>query len=107
MKKLYITTKAWKRFSHEAQQKLTTQYDVIFTDHKTKRERVRSILSRINRKDLDRAINKLNKGIDGFSKAVAASDQPAFDESKFRDVLYGNNKTDVSKLFWGEKSFKL
>lgn len=108
MKRLYITTKAWGRFNTEAQQKLTRQYEVIFTDYKTTREKIRERLRRINRKSLDRSINKLNRGLDKFSDAIPKSDQPAFDESKFRSVLYGDRTTDVSKVFWGDnKSFKL
>ena len=101
MKKLYITTKAWGRFNTEAQQKLTQQYDVIFTDYKTTREKIRHRLRSINRKSLDRSINKLNSGLDKFSNAIPKSDQPAFDESKFRNTLYGEKTVDVKKLFWG------
>ena len=101
MKKLYITTKAWARFNYTAQQKLTKQYEVIFTDHKTRREKIRARLGKINRKSLDEAINKLNNGLDKFSNTIPKSEQPAFDESKFRNTLYQNNNVDVKKLFWG------
>ena len=99
MKKLYITTKAWGRFNQEAQQKLTKQYEVIFTDYKTTREKIRDRLRRINRKSLDQSINKLNQTIEKIS--IPKSDQPAFDESKFRNTLYGEKTVDVKKLFWG------
>lgn len=108
MKKLYITTKAWSCFGYEAQQKLTKQYDVIFTDHKTTREKIRSRLSKINRKSLDHSITKLNHGIEKFSGTIAQSDQPPFDENRFRRTLYGEKTTDISELFWGvKKPFKL
>ena len=101
VKRLYITTKAWSRFNYTAQQKLTKQYEVIFTDHKTMREKIRHRLRSINRKSLDRSINKLNSGLDKFSNTIPKSDQPAFDESKFRNTLYQNNNVDIKKLFWG------
>ena len=63
----YFTTKQWQRFKSndyfDMQEMLCEKYDIILTDYKTRRQRIISLLSHINLKNLD-------KGITGFSKLV-------------------------------------
>ena len=63
----YFTVKEWNRFKSndyfDMQDMLCQKYDVILTDYQTKREKLFSVLKKINLKNLD-------KGITGFSKLV-------------------------------------
>ena len=65
--KKFYTVKEWSKFKgndyFDMQDMLCQRYDVILTDHKTKREKVFSILKKIN-------LTNLDKGITGFSKLV-------------------------------------
>ena len=63
----YFTVSEWDRFKNndyfDMQEMLCQKYDVILTDYQTKREKIFSVLKKINLKNLD-------KGITGFSKLV-------------------------------------
>ena len=74
-KKLY-TTKQWKKFKKtkvmefdgikhyfDLQELMCKKFDIIITDHKTKREQLLVILKKINTKNI-------NKGIDAISMTV-------------------------------------
>ena len=63
----YFTVEEWQKFKtndyFDMQEMLCQKYDVILTDYKTKREKIFSVLTKINLKNFD-------KGITGFSKLV-------------------------------------
>ena len=63
----YFTVEEWQKFKQndyfDMQEMLCQRYDVILTDYQTKREKLFSVLKKINLKNLD-------KGIAGFSKLV-------------------------------------
>ena len=63
----YFTVREWNRFKNndyfDMQDMLCQKYDVILIDYQTKREKIFSLLKKINLKNLD-------KGITGFSKLV-------------------------------------
>ena len=63
--KKFYTVKEWNKFKgndyFDMQDMLCQRYDVILTDYQTKREKLFSVLKKINLKNLD-------KGITGFSK---------------------------------------
>ena len=65
--KKFYTVKEWNKFKSndyfDMQDMLCQKYDVILTDYQTKREKIFSVLKKINLKNLD-------KGITGFSKLV-------------------------------------
>ena len=65
--KKFYTVKEWNKFKgndyFDMQEMLCQRYDVILTDYQTKREKIFSVLKKINLKNLD-------KGITGFSKLV-------------------------------------
>jgi hypothetical protein len=65
--KKFYTVKEWNKFKSndyfDMQDMLCQRYDVILTDYQTKREKIFSVLKKINLKNLD-------KGITGFSKLV-------------------------------------
>ena len=65
--KKFYTVKEWSKFKgndyFDMQDMLCQRYDVILTDYQTKREKIFSVLKKINLKNLD-------KGITGFSKLI-------------------------------------
>ena len=103
----YFTVKEWNRFKNndyfDMQDMLCQRYDVILTDYKTKREKVFSILKKINLKNFD-------KGVTGFSKLVqsfgGSMDQLTreINSEKYKDndnldSVWG--KSDNSVRIWG------
>ncbi len=97
--KKYYTTKEWKKFKKnnyfDMQELLCEKYDVILTDYKTKRQRIISILSHINLKNLD-------KGIAQFNKLFASFGDSAEQLSK----ELNHSKQDKQNLdsIWGEST---
>ena len=65
--KKFYTVKEWNKFKSndyfDMQDMLCQKYDVILTDYQTKREKLFSVLKKINLKNL-------YKGVTGFSKLV-------------------------------------
>ena len=92
MKRLYFTVKQWKRFDEEKQEHMTTNYEVILTDFKTRNERIIAALRKFNTTNLDSSIAKFNKGVDEFSKSV---------ESFHKEMNWGTRQ-DPAKLIWGK-----
>lgn len=82
-----FTVKAWKKFDYSHQSVLLRKFDIILTDHQTKSEKIRNILSKFNAKNV-------NKGIDKFQKATDTMDK-AFKEW---DKLKRKNQKDLSGL---------
>ena len=54
----YYTVKEWKKFKNnnyfDMQEMLCKQYEIILTNYKTKREKIFSLLSKINLKNIDK-----------------------------------------------------
>ena len=66
----YFTVKEWQKFKVrknnknnyiDMQQVLCQKYDVILLDHKTKKEKIVSLLKIINLKNFDKGIAQFNK----------------------------------------------
>lgn len=91
--KLYTTVRAWNRFGYEYQKHLMLKFDVIFTDHKTRKEKIIGILKKFNNKNLDLGIKKFNHTIEDFERSM---DQLSNDLNK----SYGR---DTGLKFWSEK----
>ena len=76
------TVKEWKRFDKVAEREngieitmqeiILKRYDVILTDHKTKKEKLNDILDKFNIENLNKGITKFNKGVDVMVKMTAA-----------------------------------
>ncbi len=82
----FYTVKKWKKFTWDIQAKLSEQYELILTDHKTLKEKVLSILKRqspekrmARKNKLKNGFNKFNKGVDmvvsGIDKFSKATNQ--------------------------------
>ena len=72
--KLYFTVKQWKKFTVEIQEKLLPQYDVILTDWKSKREKLKYVLDTYPQY-IDKGLKKMGKGFDMFDTVMAEFDK--------------------------------
>ena len=109
-KKLYFTTKQWKKFDEDKQEILTQRFEVILTDHSTRLEKAQGIISKIDitepkgRKSLKTAIEKIHNGIEAFSKATQSiNGNNIFPSQQEHDEMLGfpDEKKDIKKIFWG------
>ena len=97
--KKFYTVKEWSKFKgndyFDMQDMLCQRYDVILTDYQTKREKIFSVLKKINLKNLD-------KGITGFSKLVqsfgGSMDQLTSEIDSQKTTMTKNNLD----LVWGK-----
>jgi len=68
--KKFYKVKEWKRFSWEIKEKLTEQYEIILTDHKTTKEKIKSIFKRNNPEKRKERRDKLFKKLKKIAKGV-------------------------------------
>ncbi len=68
--KMFYTVKQWKRFSWDIQTKLSEQYEIFLTDHKTLKEKLKGVFKRSDsdkrkerREKLKRTFKKIVKGV--------------------------------------------
>ena len=94
--RLELTQKAWKRFDYNSQRHLLTKFDVIITDHHTKRETLSKILKSFNVKNMNTGIARFQDGMDQFSKEM----------EKLHDSLNDGKVIDLDKQFWGNNSVR-
>ena len=96
--KKFYTVKEWNKFKSndyfDMQDMLCQRYDVILTDYQTKREKIFSVLKKINLENLD-------KGITGFSKFVQSFGGSIDQLTSEIDSQKHNDKDNVD-LVWGK-----
>jgi hypothetical protein len=63
------TVKEWKKLS-TLQETLCKKFDIILTDHKTKKEKIFFILDTINLKNINKGIDTFNKIIQDFGGSM-------------------------------------
>ena len=107
MHKKYYTVKQWQKFKSndyfDMQEILCQKYDVILTDYKTKKQRIISLLSHINLKNLDKGITQFNKLFASFGDSAEQLTQELNHSKKDKqnlDSIWG--KSDNSVPIWGE-----
>lgn len=100
-----FTVKEWGKFDYmtgdiingeelTGQEILLDKYKIILTDHRTRKEKFNDMFDRIFKADIDKALNKVTKGIDDFSKVM--------DSTKG----IGGKPKDLSGLLYTRKSAK-
>jgi len=94
----YFTVKEWNRFKNndyfDMQDMLCQKYDVILTDYKTKREKVFSVLKKINLKNFDKGIAEFSKLIQSFGGSM---------DQLTRELDSGKSKNaDNLDFVWGK-----
>ena len=96
----YFTVREWNRFKNndyfDMQDMLCQKYDVILTDYKTKREKVFSVLKKINLKNFDKGISEFSTLVQSFGGSM---DQltSEIDSQKSKD-------TDNLDSVWGKSN---
>lgn len=105
--KKFYTVKQWKRFQKndyfDIQDMLCQKYDVILTDYKTKREKVFSILKKINLKNFDKGVTEFSNLIQSFGNSMEQLTKE-IDSQKHKDkdnldLVWG--KSDNFTPIWG------
>ena len=90
------------------QEVLCKKYNVILTDYQTRKEKIISLLNKINIKNFNKGMDTFNKSLNKFSKTVDSLTASA-SKSSFTDFNQGKNmneilgKTGFSKdAIWGK-----
>ena len=105
------TIKEWRKLSN-LQEVLCKKFDIILTDHKTKRQKIFSILDIINLKNIDKGIEIFNKSIQNFGgsmdKLVTELDKSSNDRVKIwsdpTSVESHKSKDQINlEKIWGKK----
>ncbi len=113
----FYTVKKWNKFSLDIQTKLSKQYEIILTDHKTFKEKILSFFKRqspekrlARKNQLKRGFNRFNKGVDtvvsGLNKFSVASNKMHIDTragDKNMDRLTGG----LEKLSGQDRNFSV
>ena len=72
--KKFYTVKEWSKFKDndyfDMQEILCQRYDVILTDYQTKREKIFSVLKKINLKNLDKGVTEFSKLVQSFGGSM-------------------------------------
>lgn len=121
MQKLFFTVKEWNRFAWSMQEIICKKYDVILTDHQTRKEKTISLLNKINMKNFNKGMDVFNKSLNKFSKTVdsltaSKSSFTGFNQGKStetqgkagfsKDAIWGKSREDTNSSIWG-KSVRL
>ena len=105
------TIKEWKRL-YSLQEVLCKKFDIILTDHKTKKEKIFSLLNNINFKNITMGIDTFNKSVDDFGKSmdklVTELDEPPKNNVKiWSDPPKKSNEKSQDQInlkkIWGSK----
>jgi len=118
----YFTVKEWNRFKSndyfDMQDMLCQKYDVILTDYKTKREKVFSLLKKINLKNFDKGITEFSKLVQSFGNSMdqftAEIDNKKISDKKNLESIWGpskkqtpiwsDNDSDNLEKIWGKRN---
>ena len=103
----YYTIKEWSKFKSnnyfDMQELLCEKYDVILTDYKTRKQRIISLLSHINLKNLDKGITQFNKLFASFGDGTEQLNKelcPSKKDKQNLDSIWGKSNNSVP--IWGE-----
>ena len=97
--RLFYTVKEWKGFSFEIQEELGSIYEVILVNHKTWKEKIRSILTRAppqvraaRKAKLSKGFNKFKKIMDQFSNGMSQLHFEGGSDASMNKITGGLNK---------------
>lgn len=108
MYKRYKKIFEWKHFKRKSwvyQQHLTEKYHIILIGHKTKKEKLISFSKKLTLINLNKGIEKFNKGTDKFLKTIEPTNENkdlSIPNYKEMSDLLGNNQKDLS-IVWGKQ----
>ena len=98
-----FSVREWNRFKNndyfDMQDMLCQRYDVILTDYKTKREKVFSILKKINLKNFDKGVTEFSKLVKSFGGSMdqltRELNSPKSKDSDNLDLVWGKSNNSV------------
>ena len=100
----FYTVKQWNCFKDndyfDMQEMLTQRYDVILTDHKTRKEKITFVLKKFNQRNFNKAMKQFNLFMKDFGN---------FMDQLTRDSTHETNSTkykeeDSNDLIWGKSN---
>ena len=108
----YFTTKQWQRFKKnnyfDMQEILCQKYDVILTDYKTRKQKISSILQKINLKNFQNGIIEFSKVMDSVGDSIdqftRETDTPKQKGSHYKKAPSEGKNNDSLDLIWGKSN---
>ena len=109
----YFTVREWNRFKNndyfDMQDMLCQKYDIILTDYKTKREKIFSVLKKINLKNFDKGVTEFSKLVQSFGGSMDQLTRE-IDSSKSKDKdnldsVWGKSNNSVPIWVSSEDNF--
>jgi len=117
----YFTVKEWQRFNtnnySDMQELLCQKYDVILLDYRTKKQKVFSLLQKINLKNIDTGVSEFSKLVQSFGNSMdqftaeinndKVSDRKNLESvwgtSKKQTPIWSDNDSDNLEKIWGKR----
>ena len=96
----YFTVEEWQKFKtndyFDMQEMLCQRYDVILIDYQTKKEKIFSVLEKINLKNFEKGITEFSKLVQSFGnsmdKFTAEIDNKKISDKKNLESIWGPSK---------------
>jgi hypothetical protein len=117
----YFTVKEWQRFNtndnFDMQELLCQKFDVILLDYRTKKQKVFSLLQKINLKNIDTGVSEFSKLVQSFGNSMdqftaeinndKVSDRKNLESvwgtSKKQTPFWSDNDSDNLEKIWGKR----
>ena len=118
----YFTVKEWQRFNTnnycDMQELLCQKYDVILSDYRTKKQKIFSLLQKINLKSFDKGVSEFSKLVKSFGNSMdqftaeinndKVSDRKNLESvwgtSKKQTPFWSDNDSDNLEKIWGKRN---
>ena len=118
----YFTVEEWQKFKtndyFDMQEMLCQKYDVILIDYQTKKEKIFSVLQKINLKNFDKGITEFSKLVQSFGNSMdqftaEINDKKISDKknlesiwgsSKKQTPIWSDNDSDNLEKIWGKRN---
>ena len=118
----YFTVKEWQRFkandNFDMQELLCQKYDVILSDYLTKKQKVFSLLQKINLKNIDTGVSEFSKLVQSFGNSMdqftaeinndKVSDRKNLESvwgtPKKQTPVWSNSDSDNLEKIWGKRN---
>ena len=117
----YFTVKEWQRFNtnnySDMQELLCQKHDVILLDYRTKKQKVFSLLQKINLKNIDTGVSEFSKLVQSFGNSMdqftaeinndKVSDRKNLESvwgtSKKQTPIWSDDNSDNLDKIWGKR----
>ena len=118
----YFTVKEWQRFkandNFDMQELLCQKYDVILSDYRTKKQKIFSLLQKINLKSFDKGVSEFSKLVQSFGNSMdqftAEMDNKKTSDKKNLEYILGpsekqtpiwsDDNSDNLEKIWGKRN---